>query len=151
MKQSAVEIQKRHEAILQLIAEHDIEGQNELVELLAVHYGIRVTQAALSRDLKRLKISKYTKGSKKLYKSHEIDVTKAILRKGILGMDCNEAMVVIHTLAGLAPFVGDWVDQQRDMGILGCLAGETVVFVMPKSVKETQTVMQLLQEAIEDF
>jgi transcriptional regulator of arginine metabolism len=44
-------------------------------------------------------------------------------------------MIVIKTYPALADFVGDCVDQHINLDVLGCLAGENVVFVIPKSTK----------------
>ena len=43
----------RHEQILKLIREHDVETQEELAELLN-RSGFAVTQATVSRDIRQL-------------------------------------------------------------------------------------------------
>ena len=47
----------RHTKILEIINSKDIETQEELVEELK-NVGIKVTQATVSRDIKKLKITK---------------------------------------------------------------------------------------------
>jgi transcriptional regulator of arginine metabolism len=49
----------RQAKILELIAERDIETQNQLMEALLKH-GIKSTQATLSRDIKDLRLIKRT-------------------------------------------------------------------------------------------
>ena len=48
---------KRHEKIIELIEQYDIETQDELAELLRKE-GIDVTQATVSRDIRKLALSK---------------------------------------------------------------------------------------------
>ena len=48
---------KRHHAILEIIAAQEIETQEELLEKLGER-GFRITQATVSRDIKELKLVK---------------------------------------------------------------------------------------------
>ena len=48
---------KRHEKIIELINQYDIETQDELAEHLR-NAGFQVTQATVSRDIRKLKLSK---------------------------------------------------------------------------------------------
>ena len=48
---------KRHEAIIDIISQNEIETQEEMIERLRKE-GYAVTQATVSRDLKELKLSK---------------------------------------------------------------------------------------------
>lgn len=47
----------RQNIILQIIAEQEIETQNQLMDVLAQH-GVPSTQATLSRDIKELHLTK---------------------------------------------------------------------------------------------
>lgn len=49
--------QNRHEKILELISEYDIETQDELIRKLR-EFGFDATQATISRDIKKLKLIK---------------------------------------------------------------------------------------------
>ena len=49
--------QQRHNKILQLISENDIDTQEELAKIL-IKNGFDVTQATVSRDIKDLKLVK---------------------------------------------------------------------------------------------
>ena len=46
---------KRHEKILELIRDHDIETQEQLLQQLQ-ESGFNTTQATISRDIKQLRI-----------------------------------------------------------------------------------------------
>ncbi len=69
------------------------------------------------------------------YEMQDVDVAAEILRLALVDINHNESMIVIKTQPGLADFVGDCIDQYKDLEVLGCLAGENVVFVAPKSIK----------------
>lgn len=122
----------RHDAIKELIKTFAISDQEALVELLAKHYDIQTTQAAVSRDLRRLGIVKTKEG----YEAPDLDVTAEILKLALVDIVHNESLIVIKTYPALADFVGDYIDQQDDLDILGCLSGENVVFVTPLSIKQ---------------
>ena len=49
--------EKRHEKIIELIEQYDIETQDELADRLRAA-GFQVTQATVSRDIRKLKLSK---------------------------------------------------------------------------------------------
>lgn len=126
----------RQKAIKKLIKKHLIEDQKTLVELLKDEFGIDTNQSIVSRDLTDLGVGKHKVNNKMVYELKELDVKKEILRLAITDIKHNESLVVIYTLAGLAPFVGDCLDQEQEIDALAALAGENVVFVAPKSMKD---------------
>jgi transcriptional regulator of arginine metabolism len=125
----------RQKAIAELVKKISISDQKQLVELLSEHYGIETNQAVVSRDLRKLGVVKKMVKGILIYEIPEVDVTTEILRLALLDIQHNESMIVMKTHPGLADFVGDCVDQHTDLEVLGCLAGENVVFVTPKTVK----------------
>lgn len=124
-----------------------VSDQNHLVELLAKHAKIETNQAVVSRDLQKLGvIKKMVKGSS-VYELPERDVTTEILQLALVDISHNETTIVIKTHPALADFVGDCVDQYTDLDILGCLSGENVVFVTPKSIKTIhETCLTLIEK-----
>lgn len=132
VKQSPV---ARQQAIKELIKKMAITDQKQLVELLIEHYEVETNQAVISRDLRKLGVVKKMVNGSLIYELPDIDVTTEILRLALVDIDHNESMIVIKTHPGLADFVGDCVDQHTDLDVLGCLSGENVVFVTPKSIK----------------
>lgn len=131
-KQSPVE---RHEAIKELVKKFQIADQKQLVELLLKHYNIETNQAVVSRDLRKLGVVKKMINDALVYELPDVDVTTEILRLALVDISHNEATIVIKTHPALADFVGDCLDQHTDLDVLGCLSGENVVFVTPKSIK----------------
>ena len=124
----------RQKAIQELIAEKSISDQNQIVDLLKEKYGIETNQAVVSRDLRKLNVVKKTINESLVYEIAETNVQSEIFRLALVDIDHNESMIVIKTVPGLAAFVGDQLDQCKDLDILGCLAGENVVFIVPKTI-----------------
>lgn len=125
----------RQRAIKELVKKMAISDQKQLVALLSEHYGIETNQAVVSRDLRKLGVIKKLIKGASLYEVPEVDVETEILRLALVDIVHNESMIVIKTHPGLADFVGDCLDQYNDLEVLGCLAGENVVFVTPVSIK----------------
>lgn len=125
----------RQNAIKKLVQKNAITDQHQLIELLDSEYGIDSNQAVISRDLRKLGVIKKTVKGVLVYELPDVDVNTEILRLALVNIEHNEAMIVIKTHPGLAAFVGDCIDQHTDLEVLGCLAGENVVFVTPKSIK----------------
>ena len=141
-------LQTRKEAIKELIKKHPVENQDMLVDLLKKKYAIETNQSVVSRDLRELGVTKHTFQNTMIYEFKELNISKEICRLGVLDIVHNESMIVVKTLAGLAPFVGDFVDAQTDIGVLATLAGENVVFVMPQSVKHITKTFDAVCQAL---
>ncbi len=136
----------RQKAIRELVKKMTISDQNQLVALLKEHYAIEANQAVISRDLRKLGVVKKMINGVLTYELPDVDVSTEILRLALIDILHNETTIVIKTYPGLADFVGDCVDQHQDLDVLGCLAGENVVFVTPKSIKNIHKVYEKLCE-----
>ncbi len=131
---------ERQNAIKELIQTYEITDQHKLIELLKLKYGIETNQTIISRELHKLGVTKTPVENKLIYELPEekTDPAKEILRLAIVKIVHNEALIVVHTLAGLADFVGDYIDaHSATTSVLATLAGENVVFVTPKSITHT--------------
>lgn len=134
----------RQKAIKELIKKFAISDQKQLMELLLQECALETNQAVISRDLRKLGVVKKAINGAPIYEMPDIDVTTEILRLAIVEIQHNESMIVIETHPGLADFVGDCVDQYADLEILGCLAGENVLFITPKSIKNIKNTYELI-------
>lgn len=134
----------RQEKIKELIQLHALSDQQEIVELLEKTYQIKTNQAQVSRDLKKLGVIKQRGLSGDFYALPNLDVHKEILKLSIMSIQHNEALVVIKTRAGLAAFVGDYIDEHFSDYILGCIAGENTVFVTPCQITDTVKLYEML-------
>lgn len=141
-------LQIRKEAIKELIKKHPVENQDMLVDLLKKEYAIDTNQSVVSRDLRELGVTKYKFKDTMIYELKELNISKEICRLGVLDVVHNEAIIVVKTLAGLAPFVGDFIDVQTSIGVLATLAGENVVFVTPQSTKSIAKTFDAVCQAL---
>lgn len=138
--------QKRQDAIVDLLKKVAVSDQNQIVELLKKHYGIETNQVTVSRDLRKLGVVKQLINDALIYNLPKTDVKAEILRLALVDISYNEVMIVIKTHPGLAAFVGDYIDQNQELEVLGSLAGENAVFVVPKSIKKIKNIYEALCE-----
>lgn len=129
---------ERQQAIENLLNKMLISDQKTLVGLLKQEFGIETNQSVLSRDLRKLGVIKKEVDQQMFYSLPNTNVIDDMLKLAIVDVKYNETMIVIKTHPGLAAFVGDYIDQQEGLDILGCLAGENVVFIACCSVKNIQ-------------
>ena len=135
----------RKKAIRDLIVSQPIENQASLVELLKEKYGIVTNQSIVSRELRRMNVTKQSYRGTMVYEIKDVDVSREILRHSLVSIEYNETMILVTVLAGVADFVGDYLDAHKDeIKILGTLAGENMIFVMPVSVKKIQESYKLI-------
>lgn len=141
-------VNERQRAIQELIKAYPVENQVQLVQLLKENYGIETNQSIVSRDLRELEVTKQKLKDTMIYELKEVNIDKEILRLGIIDITHNETLIAVHTLAGLAPFVGDFLDKHKDIGVLATLAGENIVFVAPQSIKTIQETFSKLCQLV---
>lgn len=139
--------EERLDAIQKIIQSEDVCSQSQLLELLEQHYQISTTQAVISRDLKKLGAVMKTKGAKRVYSLLHQDTHQEMLKLAIHDIQHNESLIVIHTTAGTADFVGDLIDS-KDLDILGCVSGENNIIVVPKSIHKIKETYQALCQAL---
>jgi len=146
----------RHEAILKLISQKDIETQDELLDGLK-SMGIDTTQATVSRDIRELKLSKVT-----LLDGHQKYVSQAttpqnlqekyarIFRDGFLSMDMAQNILVIKTVSGMAMAVAAAVDSLQFNEIVGSIAGDDTIMCAVRTVEDTAKIMNSLRKLLDE-
>ncbi len=129
----------RHAKILEIIENHDIVTQDELVERLKSQ-GMDVTQATISRDIKELRLVKVmtTEGKAKYTAmSNDSGVLSekllSILRGGYLSSDYANNILVIRTLPGLASAVASTIDSLGWTEIVGTIAGDDTILIVTRA------------------
>jgi transcriptional regulator of arginine metabolism len=129
---------QRHSAIKQIIAENTITTQTELASALRKN-GFRTTQATLSRDMKEIGIAwVYTPSGARYMLSPEQEEGRltTLIEIEIENVESNETTVVIKTLPGRAQGVAEIIDRMKFPSVLGTIAGDNTIFVLPRSVKK---------------
>ena len=148
----------RQAKILELIAENEIETQEEIARLLN-ESGYNVTQATVSRDLRELKLTKVTveRGRQKYIELQQtgtenkmIDKYVRILQNGFVSVDNAMNIIVIRTVAGMAMAVAAALDALHIDGIVGCIAGDDTIMCAVRTLKDTENVIKKLRKIIED-
>jgi transcriptional regulator of arginine metabolism len=145
---------ERHEVVVELINKYDIETQEELAAYLRKE-GFDVTQATVSRDIRQLNLSKVAAGNgRQKYVILKNEDTKLndkyirVLRDGFVSMNMAQNILVIKTVQGMAMAVAAALDAMRFPEIVGCIAGDDTIFAAIKSVDDTRTVIESLEEII---
>ena len=136
----------RQSAILEIIAERDIETQHQLLKALAER-GLKSTQATLSRDIKDMRLVKEL-GPKGNYRyvaanrpEHEGTEQKlrTIFRESVVSYDVAQNLLVIRTLPGLASAAAAAIDAMEIHGLVGTLAGDDTAFLAMRDNEAAQT------------
>lgn len=132
---------ERQAVILELIAEQNIETQNQLMFALKER-GISTTQATLSRDIRDMHLSKeafpgggyrYIAPAPGHHSDHSMRLKK-IFRESVISCDTAQNIMVIHTLPGLAPAACSALDSMEIDGLVGTIAGDDTAFLAMRDV-----------------
>ena len=129
---------ERQQAILAIIAQQEIETQEQLLEALRAR-GIDATQATISRDIKQLRLVKelahngaYKYSAVRSRSSAGTEGRlRTIFRESVTSFDCAQNIVVLKTLPGLANAAAAALDSMDLPDMVGSLAGDdTAILIM---------------------
>jgi transcriptional regulator of arginine metabolism len=146
-----MEKQRRLFTIKQILASRTITTQSELAAAMQKE-GFKTTQATLSRDMKELGIAwVYTPSGAKYMLSPEQEEERMTTLIGleIEKIEANEIMVVVKTLPGRAQGVAEIIDHLRLPSVLGTLAGDNTVFILPRSIKKIKETVNALRGVLD--
>ena len=142
----------RWESILQLISEQTVETQEQLAALLKER-GYEVTQATVSRDIRRLGLTKVpAPGGRQRYavvKQEKKAEGKYlnVLKEGFLSADTAGNILVIKTAAGMAMAVAAAIDAMEFQQVVGSIAGDDTIMAAIKN-EDAARELKLLIEAM---
>lgn len=142
--------QERLYAVKEIISTAMIANQNDLLRELR-RKGVRVTQATLSRDLRELGVSRSAVSGRIRYTLEpqaEVQILRPLVGAEVLSIDANENLIVVHTLPGCANTVAEFLDVQKNPDVIGTVAGDNTVMVIPRSQKRTKDVMYFLKHKL---
>lgn len=140
---------RRQMKILEIIRDDVVETQEDLAQRLR-NEGMNVTQATISRDIKELSLIKVPSGDGRYkyalpddqYSVSASDRMKRVLQDYVIGFDYSENLMLVKTLSGMAPGVGEAIDALRWKEIVGTVAGDNTVLVV---VRPKETLHYLLE------
>jgi transcriptional regulator of arginine metabolism len=122
--------------------------QAQLATALAER-GLQTTQSTISRDLKLLGAQRRTREDGSfVYRLESVGRTNFPAGM-VLSVEHNESVIVVRTRVGRAPAVGIELDGLRHPEILGTIAGDDTVVVIPRSVARVGELASSLAELAE--
>ena len=144
----------RHARILDIIAEHPIEAQDELLTRLREE-GFKATQATISRDIKDLRLVK-TLGSDGKYRYVSASRSSTDIRTNfsnlfstsVNSIDVAQNLVVIKTLSGMAQAVCAALDSADYPSVVGTIAGDDTIFIACRTADLAVSLTEELKKLI---
>ncbi len=149
---------ERLAAIRRIIGRSPVGSQETLIALLRKE-GFVATQATLSRDLKSLGIGKaprpdggyiYVPASEDGAPATDRVVVQDFMR-GFLSLEFSDRLGVIHTLAGHASSVAAALDHLRIAEVLGTIAGDDTILVVPRNGISSARLLKAMKARIPGF
>lgn len=126
----------RHIKIREIISSEQIETQDELVRKLN-NYGLNVTQATVSRDIKELQLIKVPAASGQYIYSlpndrryHPLEKLGRYLMDAFVNIDGTDNLLVLKTLPGNAQSIGAILDQIDWDEVLGTICGDDTCLII---------------------
>ena len=125
----------RHQAILDLIEQHPIDRQEDLLAHLREE-GFDVTQATVSRDIRELQLVKtatadgryrYVPASASGKVTHSPSRFEMIFRESVLKVDYAGHMVLVKCFSGMANAACEVFDAKQWDNVVGTLSGDSCV------------------------
>jgi len=145
----------RQGAILKIIAEKDVDTQNQLIVELA-NIGIESTQATVSRDIKELHLVKeltpignYRYNASNRSDSHDHTARlKSIFKESVTSYANAQNLVVIKTLPGLAPAACSAIDAMGIKNLVGSIAGDDTGFLAMTDVAAAERFCKEIEDML---
>lgn len=123
---------QRRRLIRDLVSEHEVTAQAELVTLLASH-GVEATQATVSRDLEDMGISKYRGADgRTTYVLPDSSGVAQMLRQFARSIESSGNLAVVRTPPGAAAAVGSAIDNADLPGVLATVQGDDTLLVVAR-------------------
>jgi len=156
MTESALKTRRQH-TILELVRQETPGGQEALLRALR-RRGFDVTQATLSRDLKELRLVRAPGAAGYRYvESHGRETDgpggepggvrlRSVAAEEVVSVAANETAVLVRTLTGRAQGVAVVIDGLKLPDLLGTLAGDDTILVIPRSIRRTSKLKRSLDE-----
>lgn len=137
----------RHNLILEIIENKDIETQEELAEEL-LNRGVKVTQATVSRDIKELRLLKVL-SEKGGYKYATVERAEKgmnerfarILAESIVSVEPVNNLIVVNTLTASANAAGEAIDSMKWNEVMGTIAGDNTLLIITRSNEAADSLM----------
>lgn len=148
----------RISAIREIVQNFCIGCQEDLLRELQKR-GFEVTQATLSRDLKQMQIAKVsTREGGYMYVMPDVAATfkdhiaphfiPQQTVAGVVSIECSNVLIVIRTKPGYASSIAYDIDMSSLQEVMGTIAGDDTILVIPRAGYTTPQVAEALCEAL---
>ncbi|RDU35177.1 arginine repressor [Neobacillus piezotolerans] len=145
---------QRHIKIREIIANNDIETQDELVDELKSQ-GVNVTQATVSRDIKELHLVKvplldgrYKYSLPADQRFNPLQKLKRALMDAFVRIDSAGHLLVMKTLPGNAMSIGVLIDNLDWDDILGTICGDDTILIICRTPEDTDIITDRFLEML---
>lgn len=150
---------ERERAVLRIVDGQTIPTQSALVRALGQR-GFEVTQATVSRDVRRLGLVKVraADGSSRYARAGATPpptpasrrVLQSTLREFATGLEIGGGLFAIKTHSGCANAVANAIDEADVPGVVATLAGDDTIFVLTRSSNSRSRVISELQALMQE-
>ena len=142
----------RHQAIMNLIQQHKIDKQEDLLLHLR-QAGFKVTQATVSRDIRELQLIKAAdptggyryvvagSGSRTGRSANKFDT---IFRESVINVDSAGHMVLVKCYSGMASAACEVFDSMQWDHVVGTLSGDDTFFILMRTEEAAASISQKL-------
>jgi transcriptional regulator of arginine metabolism len=130
---------RRQRMIIQLIQDHGIASQQDLVQYLADR-GVKCTQASVSRDITELGLIKIDG----VYRMPEIRSSQPTLVEGLTAEKAGDNLIVLRTGPGVAQAAALMIDRSKIPGLVGTVAGDDTIFLAVRSKDDQQSIIRFV-------
>ena len=134
----------RHQAILDLIEQHPIDRQEDLLAHLREE-GFDVTQATVSRDIRELQLVK-TATADGRYRYVPASASGKVFRESVLKVDYAGHMVLVKCFSGMANAACEVFDAKQWDNVVGTLSGDDTFFILMRSEDDAAAICKQLQQ-----
>lgn len=145
----------RHAKILELIQNHEIDRQEELLaQLKAAGFG--VTQATVSRDIRELGLVKTADGAGRYRyavpagakSKRSASRFETIFRESVLDVDCAGHIVLVKCYTGMANAACEVFDSMPWDNVVGTLSGDDTFLVLMRAEQDARAICDKLRRYI---
>jgi len=138
----------RQSKIKEIIATKEIGSQEELTQILREN-DFETTQATLSRDLHELGIVRIPAEDGFVYVFHKDQMEqslKPLMAMEIINVYHNESTIIVKTMPGRAQGVAIYFDRWKDSHIIGNVAGDDTIIIIPDSHDNVQQIFDNIKK-----
>ncbi|MGC8689911.1 arginine repressor [Caldisericum sp.] len=145
-------VASRIKIIKEILLKKRIHNQKELQEELK-RLGIKVTQATIARDFKKLNVLKIRKNGESFYalgnqkEQNSQENLRVAFKNFARGIDFEENLVLVFTSPGNASGLASLIDTMKIEGIVGTIAGDDTILIVTRK-EYTEKIVEFLKRLL---